>query len=206
MLFPLMLRTVQASCSPAGMEPSDSARAAHAELVRVWGARPKVFRHADEGELNSINIASLRDDSLGGATAVATLGLSDHDLGLGSLRVELVGAFPEDFGEGPNVAATCAFNAFKDGFPVLPDAVHRGVVAMYRPSASVPHILLTDPFLWQSGPATLELDDIRIAWLMMVPIAESEMQFADANGFAELARLMQAADADILDLQRTSVV
>ena len=97
------------------MTVTPNAKLAFNELTRVWGSRPKVFRHADESERSSINIASLNDNPCEGVTAVGTVGLSDHDLGLGPVRVELIGAFPSSFNEGVNVAATCAFNAFKDG-------------------------------------------------------------------------------------------
>lgn len=108
--------------------------------------------------------------------------------------------------EAPNIAATCAFNAFKDGFETRPDVVHRGVMQMYVPDTSVPHIMFANPFLWPDGPKTLDVGDIKIAWLMMVPIAESELQFADAYGFEELNRLMAMEQVEFLDPHRSAVV
>jgi hypothetical protein len=188
------------------MNVSDNARAAHQELTRIWGSKPKVFRHGDGAEKNFIMIADHDDSPVRGVRAVGTLGLSDHDLGGGSLRVELVGAFPASFQEAPNIAATCAFNGFKDGLPIRPDSVHRNVMGLYLPKSTVPHVLLTDPFLWDDGPATLELGAMTIAWLMMVPISETELAFANSNGVGMLTSIFEERQIDIFDLNRMPVV
>ena len=152
------------------MDPSSNAKAAARELARTWGAKPKVFRHWDKPELHHIDVASCNDTPVEGCVGVGTVGLSDHDLGLGQVRIELVGAFPRSFIAAPNIAATCAFNAFKDGVQTRPDSIHVNVISLYR-STGVPHVLLTDPFLWADGPQTLDDSALKIAWLMMVPVS-----------------------------------
>jgi hypothetical protein len=188
------------------MNPSENAKLAFNELVRVWGSRPKVFRHGDEVERNFINVAHLDNSPVEGVTAVGTVGLSDHDLGFGQLRVELIGAFPSSFREGVNIAATCAFNAFKDGLPAVPEAIHPLVVSLYREATPVPHIMLVDPFLWDKGPVSLDAEGFKIAWLMMVPISDSERSFALEKGGTALTSRFQQAQIDIFDLDRASVV
>lgn len=188
------------------MEASSSARSVHAELARVWGGKPKVFRHGDELESHSVFVAHLENVPTDGVVSVATIGLSDHDLGMGPVRVELIGAFDATFAEGANIAATCAFNAFKDGWPTRPDAVHVDVVRMYSSTSTVPHILLTDPFLWEQGPQSLKANRFNIAWLMMVPIAEAELAFAEIHGFDQLSQIFEREQIDIFDLFRPSVV
>jgi hypothetical protein len=188
------------------MSPSETAKLAFNELVRVWGARPKVFRHGDEAERHFVNVAHLQDCPVAGVTAVATVGLSDHDLGLGSVRTELIGAFPSSFEQGVNIAATCAFNAFKDGVRTMPDAIHPNVVSVYRTNSALPHIVLVDPFLWDNGPATLDAGGFKIAWLMMVPISETERAFAIDKGAAALTARFEQEQIDIFDLDRSPVV
>ena len=188
------------------MTPSANARLAFNELARVWGARPQVFRHADEREQNFIPVASLEGSPVNGITAVGTVGLSDHDLGLPGVRVELVGAFPSSFEVGASVAATCAFNAFKDGLATRPDAIHSNVLSLYRPSGRLPHIMLVDPFLWDDGPTTLAAEGFSVAWLMMVPISEQERLFARGEGGAALTSRFEKNQIDIFDLDRPEVV
>jgi hypothetical protein len=187
------------------MTPSANAKLAFDELVRVWGSRPKVYRHGDEAERNFVNIAHLQGSPVSGVTAVATLGLSDHDLGMGPVRVELIGAFPSSFEQGVNIAATCAFNAIKDGTLTVPDAIHASVFTLYRSNPALPHIMLVDPFLWDDGPATIDAGGFEVAWLMMVPISESERVFAIENGGAALTSRFEHAQIDIFNLDRQFV-
>jgi hypothetical protein len=156
--------------------------------------------------MHSVDIASCNDSLFDGCISVGTVNLSNHDLGLGRLRVELIGAFPDSFEDAANVAATCAFNAFKDGMPTRPDAIHENVVSLYVRSTALPHVLLADPFLWQDGPNTLQESDLTIAWLMIVPISDNERRFARANGSAALTSLLEHQRVDILDLNRKSAV
>jgi hypothetical protein len=188
------------------MEVSDLSRLAARELMRTWGKKPAVFRHWDQREQNSVDIASCEDSPVSGVTAVGTLGLSDHDLGLGKVRVELVGAFPSTFSFAPNVAASCAFNGFKDGVPIRPDAIHPDILSIYFANTQLPHIMMVDPFLWQNGPKTLDCDGLQIAWLMMVPIAESERRFASYEGAATLTALFEREQIDVFDLERSAIV
>jgi antitoxin YqcF len=188
------------------MPPTSNAKAAAKELARTWAARPTVYRHYDENEQNHIDIASCLDTPTQGCVGVGTVGLSNHDLGMRELRVELVGSFAMSFVDAANVAATCAFNGFKDGMPIKPDTVHPDVVKLYDQSTTVPHILLTDPFLWQEGPLTLTDGELKIAWLMMIPISDSELAFANGHGFAKLTDLFEQHQIDIFDLKRLSVV
>lgn len=174
--------------------------------MRTWGAQPTVFRYGDDAEQHYIDIASCLDQSIHGCTAVGTVGLSDHDLGLGPVRVELIGAFPTAFEAAPNIAATCAFNAFKDGVPTRPDAIHPNVLRLYAASTVLPHILLTDPFLWEDGPRTLGEASFQIAWLMMIPISDNERLLADREGVDKLTALLEQKQIDILDLNRPSAV
>jgi antitoxin YqcF len=188
------------------MTPSATAKLAFNELVRTWGCRPTVFKHADESEQNFVFVAHLDNSPVEGITAVATLGLSDHDLGLGPVRVELLGSFPTAFREGPNVAATCAFNAFNDGLPLRPEAIHPSVLSIYRTAPALPHVMMVDPFLWDNGPETLDgVNGFKVAWLMMVPISESERLFAIENGGAALTERFQQRQIDLFDLNRNVV-
>jgi hypothetical protein len=176
------------------------------ELYRTWGNKPRIMRHYDEDESHSISVAQCENSPFDGITAVGTVGLCDHDLGMGPVRVELIGAFPTSFEYAPNVAATCAFNAFKDGAPTRPDSVHANVLALYGAGSDLPHILMADPYLWADGPNTLAYDDFRIAWLMMIPISEAERVFADTRGADILTTVFEKQQIDIFDLSRASVV
>jgi hypothetical protein len=187
------------------MDITDEARSAARELTRVWTRKPRVHRHWDEAKRYSIDVATCEDTPVNGVTGVGTVGLSAHDFGPGRPRVEIIGAFVTTFSEGANMAATCAFNAIKDGYVVAPDVIHQGVLCHYLASPALPHILFVDPFLWDDGPNTLHVGGVAIAWVMMVPISESERLFAAENGPNALTVRFEQAQIDIFDLSRASV-
>jgi antitoxin YqcF len=187
------------------MSISDRGKLAARELMRTWGAKPEVFRHWDEDKRNFVDVATCRNSPVEGVTAAGTLGLSDHELGLNGVRVELIGAFPREFAHGANVLATCAFNAFKDSHPVRPGAIHPDVLSLYRSSPPLPHVLFVDPFLWDDGPHTLTIEGLALAWLMAVPISEGERRFAEEQGADALTSRFEDRKIDIFDLCRPAV-
>ena len=67
------------------------------------------------------------------------------------------------------------------------------------------HILLTDPFLWDDAKS-FQHDNILIAWLMAVPISETELLYANNYGVGALEELFDEKDIDIFDLYREPVV
>lgn len=190
------------------MSVSEECRLAARELMRTWRAQPQVSRYWDEPERTSVDIAVCENSPWEGITGVGTLGLSEHSLGFAplDLRVELVGAFPASAIEFPNLVSTCAFNIIKEGWPARPGGLHPNVMAMYDLSSTLHHVMLVDPFLWEDGPATLELPQRTIAWLMIVPISESELRFAETAGPDALSGLFEQHSIDIVDLNRVPVV
>jgi hypothetical protein len=188
------------------MTVSENAKLAARELTRVWREKPRVFRHWIEDESAFIDIASSANTSVAGITSISTVGLCDHDLGMGRVRLEIMAAFPTAFAQGANVVATCAFNAFKDRMPTRPDVIHPNAVALYRPETPVPHALLTDPFIWEPGPDILDIPEGKLAWLQIVPISEAERIYAAQRGPDVLTSLFEQQQIDIFDLERASVV
>jgi hypothetical protein len=188
------------------MTASDNAKLALAELTRVWRETPKIERHTLENDPDFIDIASSPNSSVAGIVSYSTLGLCDHDIGLTRVRLELMAAFRSNFEEGPHVLATCAFNAFKGGVPTRPDVIHQGAVAIYQPESPLPHVLLTDPFVWNPGPNILDIPEGKLGWLMIVPISDAERLFAAQHGVPRLTKLFEERRIDILNPERASVI
>jgi hypothetical protein len=61
------------------------------------------------------------------------------------------------------------------------------------------------PFLWEDLK-TMEFDGVKVAWLMAIPISESEYQFAIENTTDKLGELFEENDIDYFDLNRKPVV
>lgn len=162
----------------------------------------------DQNDASKVGIIKVEDSPSPRATAFVTLGLSDHSLGLTSdespLRVELMLAVADDSEVGANIVATCAFNVINDNMPIGPGSAFRSVIEMYRPNLEMKHVLFVPPFSW--AVESQHFSTKIVAWLQAVPISELEYQYALENGHDALESKLEAADVDIFDLERSSVV
>ncbi|UAJ12725.1 suppressor of fused domain protein [Glacieibacterium megasporae] len=174
----------------------------------LGGDGVKVVTYWDEAEKSSIAILSASDSPTTGVTTHATIGLSDVDIetsvGDAPLRVELLIAARDEFTDTANILSTCAFNVMNSGAPLLPDSVHIDAVGMYLKNTAMRHVMLYDPFLWNLE--TQRLPDRTVAWLLALPISESERIYGATRGASALAELFQQMQIDVFDLERAAAV
>lgn len=171
------------------------------------GGSPKVFRYWDDSESSHIDVLSSADRPCRGAVSYATIGLSEYDVGLIAdgkrLGIELLGVCGAGEKSFANMLASAAFAVIKSGKcsygDIIPD-----VIAGYRNDTDMKHFFLTNPFLWD-GFGTLESEDRLTAWLLAVPISNSEKDYADENGWEALEDRFEECGIDILDLERKPI-
>lgn len=172
------------------------------------GGKVSVAKYWDREEVSSVDVLRAEDAPDPGIITFATLGLSDHDVELtlpeGPLRVELVMTAHESFEDTPNILSTCAFNIINSGFRIAPGIVHPDVVAMYRPGVIARHIFYVSPFLVPLE--TQRLPGKVVTWLQAVPISEAEARYHAEHGAEALEDALEAAEADVYDLDRESVI
>jgi hypothetical protein len=190
------------------------ARAAY----EAFGGKPKpnVSRYWDENNQSFVDVMVCQDRPSKGICSVATIGVSDHPLlkggeeyrdGEGALvRAEIVGACHKEVKDFPNIIATAAFCVINSKWFCAPGAIFPDIVSMYLPRVSMKHLMFFPPFLWEDRLETLSFDGLIVAWLMAVPISESEYQFAIENSSDELEELFVKNDIDIFNLNRNLVV
>jgi len=178
------------------------------ELLKVVGGKPTVHRYWDTSNTKYIDIFCADDRPYDGVIACATIGLSDHSIGISSqnkeLRVEILGACNDNQKEYANILSTAAFEIMDKsecnyGY-ILPR-----IIELYYPNVSMKHICLMTPFLWE-GLSTIELKDIKVAWLLMVPISDKEMEYALQYGIDELETLFERYNINIFDINRAPTV
>jgi Suppressor of fused protein (SUFU). len=178
------------------------------ELLKAVAGNPAVTRYWDESEKKHIDIFCSDNRPFLGINTIATIGLSDYNVGLSSgnkkLRVEIIGACNNDQTEFPNILSTAAFEIIDKAKCNYGDIIPR-IIELYYPSANMKHVCLMAPFLWE-GLVSLELPDEKVAWLLMVPISDNEMKYALKNGINELESLFERASINIFDLNRISAI
>lgn len=189
----------------------DAKRIARAARSAFGGGKPKVYAYWDDAHKHSVDILSVADQPDQGVTSYATLGLSQHSIGLSvgdrPLRVELLGACWTESEVFANILSTCAFNVINSGHRCAPGIIFPDVVSIYLPDSSMAHILFVSPFLWGDGiPETLDFSDRKVTWLQAVPISEAERAYAEENGADALESLFEQHQIDVYDLNRDSVL
>ena len=191
------------------MAVSSANKALCRKLVEVFGGTPRVRQFWDDNHESSVDILDCAGSPQPGVTSYATLGLSDYALtqnGKGHpARVEIVGACAGG-DELAHALATAAFCVINSRWFCCPGAIFPAVLAMYKVSPTMKHILFVTPFLWEAGLPTLDLGEKKVSFLQAVPISEAELDFAEKHGPGDIEALFVRAQPDLFDLGRPSVV
>lgn len=176
----------------------------------VFGGTPKVIRYKDDAEINWVDILSCADRPSPGVTSYATIGMSCHDNQMTSggkpLRVELLGASDSHMTKFADMLSSCAFNVASGQYSLTPGVIFPDIVSAYEPEATMRHMLFVAPFLWGNEPTEISDDDYTVAWLMAVPVSESEFEYARQHGTDALQDRLEQDDANVLDIHRKPVV
>ena len=189
---------------------SESNKIVARKLVEVFGRWPKITTYLDVDDQNKVDIAAAVDSPQEGLTSYSTVTLSDWPVYVAGCehetRIEIIGAAPNRAELFQNVISTAAFCVIKQQWACYPGVIFPDVLAMYHLSTTMKHVMFTEPFLWDSLEASLQLPDRLVSWLMVVPIADSEYEFAKTRGWEALGELLEDGDIDIWDLERKPVV
>jgi hypothetical protein len=176
----------------------------------AFGGKMSVTRYWDDPHVSCIDILECVDRPYPGISSFATIGVSDEGTGITTdempLCVEMVGACASSSKHFANILATCAFNVINSKWVCRPGTVFPDVVRMYDPSSPMQHILFVPPFLWDDRLKTLKLEDRWVAWLMAVPISQTEHEYAQTNSTDELETLFERKQIDVFNLRRRSVI
>lgn len=176
------------------------------------GGKPIVDRYAEnDDDPLWVDVMRTSDCPQAGVTSYATLGMSRFDNGgLVSdgkpLRVEVLAACQSEFVHMADGLSSCALNVAKSGYQVTPGVIHPNVLNLYVSGIVLKHLLLVPPFLWESAPTVRDFDDFTVAWLMAVPVTDSEIEYARQHGSGQLEARFEERQIDVFDINRPPVV
>ena len=189
---------------------SESNKIVGRRVAQAFGRLPKVTTMWDADNRSSVYIGAVVDSPDTGLTSYSTLNLSNWPLYVDGrvhkTRIEMMGAAPSEIELFENAVSTAAFCVINQKWECYPGAIFPDVLAMYHLSPTMKHVLFTEPFLFSSLEEPLQLPDRLVSWLMMVPIADSEYEYAKAKGWPALGQLFEDLDIDYLDIRRKPVV
>jgi Suppressor of fused protein (SUFU). len=178
------------------------------EELRIFGGVPKVNRHQNESNDDTVDILKCVDVPQKGIQSCASIGLNGTDIGLLSgdskLRVEILGASDISVNEFENIVASVAFYIMKSQ-KCFPGYIVPNVIEQYIENCEMKHVLLSSPFLWENVKS-ISFEDICIAWLLIVPISDAEYGYAQEHGVDSLETLFEEKEIDIFNMFRKSLV
>ena len=193
---------------PKAVTPENKLVARH--VLAAVGGTPQVNEYVHDTEDLTIDILRCVDRPTPGVTTYSTIRLSDYPMLKGRkefpVRLEVVGACATEDEFFPNVLATAAFSIMRTKRLVQPGVVLENFVKEYHPTTPVPHLYFTAPFLWEENLKTLDCGTKKVAWLLAIPISESERKYLLDHGDSELEDLLEQEQIDIFDLRRASAV
>lgn len=186
--------------------PSPDHKVIASRVAAAFGGDRSIAAYGDATGTSTLDVLSAAGRPEQGLTSFCTIGLSDTPvpghvdppLGVEIIGVSNVDAFA-------TVVATAGFLVVHGGWRAEPGTVFPGVVSEHVEDVTTPHLILVAPFLWE-GLGSLVLSGKTVAWLMVVPITDSERAYRDQHGADALEDLFENTDPDIIDLWRSSVV
>ncbi|EME18317.1 suppressor of fused domain protein [Rhodococcus triatomae] len=200
------------------MEASEDVREAARRIGAVFGAQPQVvlFRaavdpEADGEEPDEVAVA-IGDGCPGpGYASYATLDLSRYPTNVTTedgrpIRTELVTVGRADDRVLADVLAQCAFALASGSFHVTPNTIVPNAVKEADPDRATKHVLLVVPFIWPDLEILVDREEDVTTWLQAVPITDAELELASGDGVDELFARLEAAGADVSNIDRESVV
>lgn len=171
---------------------------------------PKVVSFADETNENKIDIYIGENRPDIGINTYSTIGLSQYSIDLErkdgrEIRVEYICMCNSDFADCSNIMATCAFNIVKDNYSCRPGMITYDAIACYCDDLEMKHIYYTTPVYWDNLQG-IEIDNIIVNWLLMIPISDKELEFLEEYGDEKFEDLLEANEIDVFDIYRKSIL
>ena len=169
------------------------------------GSRPRILRYADARDRYAVSVAHFSDWPRVGLSTDLTVDLITTPLGLG-VEYELLGVSRSEEADMQQLVANAGLRYRAGDIPWAPGAVSHEAVAAVHSGSAMRHLVAiqpVDPMLSIAGPADLEL---RVRWLQLIPVSDAELSVLEKEGLDGLLGRLEAAAADVTDLDRRSVV
>ncbi len=175
---------------------------------KFLGDFKSVINYYNDDKSKSIELGIVQNALGNGIKSVCTIGLSKTNINKVTkekkLRVELLSAsYENDNGLCENILSTIAFDIM-DLEDCKPDFIIKNTVSIYKKDIDMKHILFYDPFLWETS--ILEIDDLIVTWLLLIPISDNELDYIDNYGIEKLIDLFAEKSINLFDINRKSVI
>ena len=177
-------------------------------VARAFGGEPRVHEYINDSDTLSVGILFCEDRPSKGVTSHSTIKLSDYprELMKGEhvTRLELAGLCIKPAEFFPNLLATAAFTIMQTDSVYRSGSVLEGVARKY--CSQLPHLYLTQPFIWKNRLQTLDCGAKKVSWLMILPISDAEYAYLHEHGDHALEKQLKRHQSDLSNPRRASTI
>jgi len=192
---------------------SDENLSIYKYITSVFGgkASSKASNEAESGaNLYGFDIITCRDTPIEKVNSYSTLALSDFFIGKDknniSLGVELLGACGSQYDRFDAIIDTCAFTILTNHLFCPPGTILENMIQKHYPESPMKHTLLNNPFGWEHEFESLHYPTKTVAWLLCIPVSDTENAYAKQMGANALTALFEKEQIDIYNLYRNSII
>lgn len=191
------------------MKVSEADKVFAKTLVEVLGGKPTIQRHYSAIQKTPLDILKCSDTPQRNLCTYSTLGLRNTPLVPDEMefktRVELLAVMESRIADFDLVLATAAYRVIEDRWFCGPGVIFPDLLKEFNLSNTMEHLYFTSPFLWPTLK-TKKYEHFDLAWLLVIPISESERQYAKSKSPDALEATFEAKDIDIFDINRHPVI
>lgn len=191
------------------MEVTADEKAFAKSLATLIGGQPSVHAYWDEAQKSSVSVMKCEGAPKRGLSTHCTLTLHRNRNALSTsrdMRVELITMNRGKKYDAGLPLSTAAFCVINSKWPCFPGAVFPDVYAIHRPSAKLRHALFCPPIPWDEELGAMQIGDLDVHYLTMVPISDAELRFAEDNGSDELEKVLATHEVDFAEWNRDSIL
>ena len=120
------------------------------------------------------------------------------------LRVELLAVGNVDSEILGNILSTIAFDV-RDQKICTYGMIISNVIQKYISHTLLKHVVLKSPVFWPEYQVLAD-EDVTVAWLMIVPITDSEKKYIEQYGISAFDSLLDKENIDVIDIHRQSAI
>lgn len=172
------------------------------------GGTPSVYEYYNSDRSKSIDIMTCKDSIFSMVDVHTSIGLHDINIGLTSdgkkVGIELISVGEKSDEISCNILATVAFEIMDKKECYLGQIISN-IINQYDVSSEMRHVILLSPAYWDNYRQYENEKEI-VAWLLLVPISDSEKAYIEKNGVAAFEQVLQQQESDITDRSRSSFI
>jgi len=156
-------------------------------------------RMKDQDSTHTVDVLTAESQLGEGINTYISIGLSDYDI-----PAEFIMIADNKFTFLNQLLATTVFSLLREKWNLVIGSIIPDITSLYT-EGELDHLLLMPPFLWDESLENIAIEDKNIFTYFLVPISDSEREFAEEYGVDKLIELLNIYDIDISDLERKSI-